>query len=57
MLKCNSYKYRLPGAGITVLLPLRKDGLFPGQLPPPREAYDNSSDPEPDTTIDEECST
>jgi hypothetical protein len=37
MLKCNQYKHRKPGEGIRVLLPLRKDGLFPGQIPDRKE--------------------
>jgi hypothetical protein len=33
MLKCNTYKYRLPGDKLSPLTPINKDtGLYPGQI-------------------------
>jgi len=57
MLKCNSYKYRLPGEHLMPLLPVEPDGLYPGQIKPQPDYSD--FDPEPTLALDleAECDT
>lgn len=44
MLKCNSYKYRPAGQQIRPVVPVDFDGLYPGQIKPPRDFSDYDPD-------------
>lgn len=46
MLKCNSYKYRMPGEHLQPLLPIQSNGLYPGQIKPPKDYSDIDPDDE-----------